>query len=201
MRRSAPSSARKKAHERDGCPIRQRPCERGASRAASNGVGRHSTEREILAQSCRFCRSVSGGVGLSDGFASRRSPVRSRYAPPANRGFSSSPAEIRRPLDAQTTFCSPKPALRHLVVDDSAERAGTNARRLIQRAFQRESAGCVSEASSPAADHAERAGRPWPCEVPSGPRPRRLSTAVVSHLSQECDSRHSVYRLYGAPVV
>jgi hypothetical protein len=40
-----------------------------------------STRWPNMAQSCRFCWSVSGGVGLSVGFASRRSPVRSRYAP------------------------------------------------------------------------------------------------------------------------
>jgi hypothetical protein len=68
-------------HEHNGCPVRQRPCERGASGPVSNGVGRGWTRRAISAQPWRFCWSASGGVGLSGGFASRRSPVRSRYAP------------------------------------------------------------------------------------------------------------------------
>jgi hypothetical protein len=63
------------------CPFRQRQCERGASGPPSNGVGLRSVVRLILAQSCRFRRLPADGVGLSDGFASRRSPVRSRYAP------------------------------------------------------------------------------------------------------------------------
>ena len=63
------------------CPLRHQACECGASATSSDGVGWGSTERAILAQPCRFCRLASGGVGLSLGFASRRSPVRSRYAP------------------------------------------------------------------------------------------------------------------------
>jgi hypothetical protein len=64
-----------------GCLSSNRACERGASDLLSNGVERRSARRPISAQSCRFCRSVSGGVEPSGCFASRRSPVRSRYAP------------------------------------------------------------------------------------------------------------------------
>ena len=58
------------------------------------------------AQNSRFgstmhARGVSS-VWESAGFASRRSPVRSRYAPPVNHGFLVSEPETRRPLDAQT---------------------------------------------------------------------------------------------------
>src|SRR5262249_2817049 len=40
----------------------------------------------------------------------------------------------------------------HLAVDGSGERAGTNPRRLLQGAFQREAAGCVGEAPRTAGD-------------------------------------------------
>jgi hypothetical protein len=63
------------------CPFGQRRCERGASGPLSNGVKRGSPGALILAHSCRFRPSASGGVRLSVGFASRRSPVRSRNAP------------------------------------------------------------------------------------------------------------------------
>jgi hypothetical protein len=82
--------------ENDSCPFRRQPCERGASGPPSNGVGRCSVKRLITAQSWRFCSPVSGGVGLSIGFASRRSPVRSRYAPsPICRGFPQPPRRTR----------------------------------------------------------------------------------------------------------
>jgi hypothetical protein len=71
------------------CLFRQRRCERGAITAQSNRVEQRSTRRAKSAQPCRFCRSLSGDVWCRDGFASRRSPVRSRYAPlekPAGNG-------------------------------------------------------------------------------------------------------------------
>jgi hypothetical protein len=52
-----------------------------------------------LAQSSRFRRSTSGPVGLSVGFASRRSPVRSRYAP-------SREAAARRHFPSETRCAS-----------------------------------------------------------------------------------------------
>jgi hypothetical protein len=64
-----------------GCPMGHQPCGHGASATSSNGVRWRSTERRILAQPCPYRRLPSGGVRRSDGFASRRSPVRSRYAP------------------------------------------------------------------------------------------------------------------------
>ena len=65
----------------DGCPIRQRWCERYASGPPSNHVGLRSAGRLITTQSCRLCRSVSGGVALSVGFASRRPRARIPHAP------------------------------------------------------------------------------------------------------------------------
>jgi hypothetical protein len=60
--------------------LRHRRCERGASTDLSNGVECGPTTGTNLAQPCWFGRSGLGGVGYRDGFASQRSPVRSRYA-------------------------------------------------------------------------------------------------------------------------
>ena len=70
----------------------------------------------------------------------------------------------RRPsLLIDASLEAEKRALRRLVVDCSAERAGTNARRLIHCALQREAAGCVGEASGSAGDAVDLvfAHEPW----------------------------------------
>ena len=63
------------------CQVRRRRCERGASGRLSNGVDSRSAMTAKPTQPSGFGSSGSGGVGSRDGFASRRSPVRSRYAP------------------------------------------------------------------------------------------------------------------------
>ena len=134
---------------------------------------------ETRRRRCRVSRAVTASpprTRLLQGVACRRIPLRVGAATCCRgvlrqRGSYWPPASDASPCaSTRRTVGGPRRALCHLVVDGSAERAGTSARRLIQGAFQRETAGCVGEASRSAGDGVDLDDRER-----GGARPGRLS--------------------------